>query len=123
MDGRRQRDDSMTERYFTRPSQHMLGAATVTLSITEDKETWNVTALFARRPPTVPIEGAEMRMLVLDVTGTEMPMLHCPQGLLVEAGGSMSRTVNADFGFAGARPPGKVVLQWAGQSAVFHVLS
>lgn len=109
--------------FTTNPSQAEVSGATVYVSITAANGEWVVTALFARRPPTVPVDGEDVNIIVFDTTQTAMPVLHRPEGLLTEAGGSLSTTVNAMFRFAGSEPPNEVVVEWAGESARFRVIS
>jgi hypothetical protein len=121
MVGERHRDDAMNTQYTTIPVQAALGTATVSLGIAKAGADWELTALFSRRPPTVPIDAAEVGMAAFDSTGSAMAVRQRPAGLLTEAGGSLATTVNAPFRFAGARPPAKVVVQWAGGQAIFEI--
>jgi len=108
--------------YSTNPSHAEVSGATVYVNVTAENGEWVVTALFVRHPPTVPINGADVKMFVSDMAGLAMPVLHRPAGVLTEAGGSLSTTVNATFRFAGTEPPSEVVVQWAGESARFRVI-
>lgn len=110
-------------RFTTNPSQVETSGATVYLSITAANGEWVVTALFSRRPPTVQVNGEDVNIVVFDATRTAMPVLHRPEGLLTEAGSSLSTTVNAVFRFAGSEPPSEVVVEWAGESVRFRVIS
>jgi hypothetical protein len=107
--------------YSTKPSQIEISDATISVKITTANGEWEVTALLARCPPTVPIDSTDVKIVAYDVTGAAMPVRYRPGGLLTEVGGSLSTTVNATFRFAGSEPPNEVVVEWAGGSARFRV--
>jgi hypothetical protein len=108
--------------YSTEPSQIEISGATISMKITRANAEWEVTALLARCPPTVPIDSADVKIVAYDVTGAAMPVRYRPVGLTTEVGGSLSTTVNATFRFAGSEPPNEVVVEWASRSARFRVI-
>jgi hypothetical protein len=108
----------------TLPFALALGAATLsaTLTFDHDLEAWNVILVISRQPGQPPVDGNEVDARLFDAEGHSMELMEQPKGALVEAGTSLSSSVNAPFKFRSTQtPPARLVVSFRGGTVEFAI--
>jgi hypothetical protein len=109
------------------PSSHSLRDADVSarLAFRPDELAWDVSVLLSRRPDLPQVEADELTTRLLDPVGSPLPVLSQPSGRLVEVGGGLGVTANAEYRFAAptsGEAPSRLEVEYRGESAGFDLV-
>lgn len=88
----------------------------------ESGKDWKVKIVFMRPDGAPPMHGSDVEVELLDSHGGRLKRLEGPRGDLIEVGGSLGNSVNADFVFGTSDAhPSKLLVGYQGQSAAFTI--
>jgi hypothetical protein len=109
------------------PSSRSLRDADVSvrLAFHPEEPAWDVSVALSRRPDLPRVEADELEARLLDAAGSALPVLAEPSGQLVEVGGGLGVTANAEYRFASpasGEAPSSVEVEYRGEGARFDLV-
>ncbi len=104
------------------PKTISIAGMSVSAKVSPDRDgnRWNVTVVFSRAADLPPLDGRDVEAQLLDDKGSPLELLERPSGVLVEFGGSLGNSANAEFRFR--RPdviPAKLLVTYRASQGVF----
>jgi hypothetical protein len=110
------------------PSSHSLRDADISIAVAfrPDDPAWDVLVTMSRLPDLPRVEADELTTRLLDAAGAALPVLSEPAGRLVEVGGGLGTTVNAEYRFAAPTSgavPGRIEVEYRGEGASFELVA
>jgi hypothetical protein len=114
-----------SEVWSIHPPSYVIGDETISADLRRDSRTdsWEVTVVIARAPgqDLLPADAVEVQLI--DGAGETIELLAGPSAPLVEAGGSLGVSANANFRFGdGSRQPFGLVVTYQNQQVQFQVV-
>jgi hypothetical protein len=109
------------------PSSRSLEDADISVAVAfrPGEPSWDVRVSLSRRPDLPQVDADELTVRLLDVAGQALPVLSEPSGPLVEVGGGLGTTTNADYRFAAPnsdQAPGGVEVDYGDKAASFELV-
>jgi hypothetical protein len=111
--------------YVTEPFSIPLGENSISavLGFDESGKCWDVTVVIQRASGQPQIRGDEVKAQLSDERGAELQTLTQASGLLVEAGGSLGTSANAQFQFESSdAAPSCLLVTYQGQTVSFRIV-
>jgi hypothetical protein len=97
----------------------------VRLAFRPEEHAWDVRVALSRRPDLPQAEADDLTARLLDAAGSALPVFSEPSGQLVEVGGGLGVTANAEYRFAAptsGEAPSRVEVEYRGESARFDLV-
>ena len=112
--------------FAVKPFSLPIGMTTVSAVIRLDQSNncWDVTVVLTRTPGQARIHSSEVDAQLLDNKGIALKLLEHSSGTLVEAGGSLGTSANAQFRFVDSSVvPTHLLVTYHNQEVRFQVIS